>query len=231
MPEKYNPYTPENLEMWHDAVTIHIGWIIRHIGDYFVENNYDSIKMIDVGCCTGRLVQVMNEKIPVSDAILVDAIPEFIDYAKNLFGNKYNYEACVLGNRDEETIVTLPEYTDGKINLGGATARKVGINCRTDIPKKRFDTLWKEKYLNFEPDLIKIDAEGLDIDVMEGMKEFVSHLRKKPMIVYEIAGLNMSEDEVKTVYNRLSFLTDMGYKPLWEDSLAPKKCCDLAIVV
>jgi FkbM family methyltransferase len=171
----------------------------------------------------------MNERITISDAILIDAISELTDHAKSIFGDKYKYETTVLGNKIGVTDITLPQPTNGAVNLGGATARKQANDVRPNVPINTFDALWKEKYMGFEPNLIKIDAEGLDIDVIEGMREFLTSLDTKPLIVYEIAGINMSEDEVDEVYDRLSFLTEMGYEPIWEDSLAPKKCCDLVI--
>lgn len=228
---EYNPYTPDVLPGWHIELTRHIGWHVRHICDYFIERGYSSIKMLDVGCCSGRMVEVMNEKLPISDAILVDVIPELIEHARSVLGDHYSYEACALGNIDGKIVVTLPEPHEFGINLGGATVQHQGLNFRENVPIHKFDTLWKEKYQDFKPDLIKIDAEGLDIDVLEGMREFITSLDKKPLIVYEIAGLNMSEEDVSRVYSRLQFLTDMGYKPLWEDSLAPKMSCDLVITV
>lgn len=227
----YNPYTPEVLPAWHEELTNHVGWHVRHVCDYFIERGYASIKMLDVGCNTGRMIELMHQRLPISDAILVDVIPELIEYARGVHGSQYQYESCALGNRDGTTIVTLPQPHEHGINLGGATAQKQGVDYRIDVPIHKFDTLWKDKYIEFEPDLIKIDAEGLDIDVLEGMREFIESLERKPLIVYEIAGLNMSEEQVKEVYTRLQFLTEMGYKPLIEDSLAPKKCCDLVITV
>jgi FkbM family methyltransferase len=230
-PTLYNPYTPDVLPAWHEELSMHVGWHVRHVCDYFLERGYTSIKMLDVGCNTGRMIELMNQRLPISDAILVDVIPELIEYARNIFGEQYKYESCALGNHDGVTNLTLPLPHEHGINLGGATASKVGGNDRIDVPIHKFDTLWKEKYIGFEPDLIKIDAEGLDIDVLEGMKEFISSLSRKPLVVYEIAGLNMSEEQVANVYSRLQFLTDMGYEPLFENSLAPKKSIDLVITV
>lgn len=225
----YNPYTPDVLPDWHIELTKHIGWHVRHVCDYFMKREYESIKMLDVGCCSGRMVEIMSKKIPISDAILVDVIPELVEHARGVLGDQYSYEACALGNYDGVIDVCLPEAHEFGINLGGATAQKQGLRYRKNVPIHKFDTLWKEKYGGFEPDLIKIDAEGLDIDVLEGMKEFITSLVKKPVIVYEIAGSNMSEEMVDVTLKRLQFLTDMGYQPLWEDSLVPAKSCDLVI--
>jgi FkbM family methyltransferase len=226
---QYNPYT--ELDAWHEELTAHVGWHVRHVCDYFIERGYESIKMLDVGCCSGRMAELMNEKLPISDGIFIDAIQELVDHAYGVLGDKYSYECCALGNRDGLIDMCLPEPHALGINLGGATGRKVGTKNREDVPIHKFDTLWKCCYQDFEPDLIKIDAEDLDIDVLEGMREFITSLDKKPLIVYEIAGINMSDEEVDEVYDRLQFLTDMGYEPLWENSLAPKKSCDLVITV
>lgn len=227
----YNPYSPEAVEYWHVEVTKHIGWVIKYASEYFLDRGYSSIKMIDVGCCTGRLVQKMDELIPVTEAILVDAVGEFVDYAQNLFGNKYKYEACVLSNMDGESILTLPQPHASGINLGGATAQKIGINYREGVRMRSFDSLWREKYTGFEPDFIKIDAEGFDLNILEGMKDFLSSLRRKPLITYEFAGLNLSDDDKQLVQDRLKFLVEMGYRPVIEDTLTPSKCCDMMIAV
>lgn len=231
----YNPYTPLAVAEWHQELSNHVGWHVRHVVDYFLERGYTELKMLDVGCCTGRLVELMNKRLPITEAVLVDVVPELIDHAHSLFGDKYSYEACALGNRAGTTNLTLPQRTkiDGTnsytTNLGGATVRKESSHMRYGVPINTFDNIWKERYRGFEPDLIKVDAEGQDINVLQGMEEFITSLSKKPLIVYEIAGGNLSEEEVKDVYDRLSFLTDMGYTPVWEDSLAPKKSCDLVI--
>ena len=235
MTSNYNPYTPQAVSEWHQELTIHVGWHVRHVVDYFLDRGYTGLNVIDVGCCTGRLIELINERIPVVDAILIDVVDELIDHAKSLFGEKYKYEACGLSDRKGIINLTLPEPTEiaggYTTNLGGATISRESKQMRYGVPINTFDNLWKEKYQDFKPDLIKIDAEGQDIKVLQGMREFITSLEKKPLIVYEIAGLNMTEQEVEEVYDKLSFLLDMGYKPLWENSLAPKKSCDLVIGV
>ena len=227
----YNPYTRENVEKWHKESEIHVGWVVNTLLGYFEAKDVNEITFLDIGCSSGKLTEVLCSKINVRAALLIDAVPELIDFAKEkLSRNGFHFESIVLGNCDGLTSVTFPKETDGVLNLGGASAKNKGKPDVTNVPIMKFDTLWKNVYNNFKPDAIKIDAEGLDLDILEGMKEFISSLENKPVIIFEFAGLNMNSEGQQEVKDRLKFLSDMGYRSLLWDSFTPNLCCDQTLV-
>lgn len=71
-----------------------------------------------------------------------------------------------------------------------------------DIKVTTFDKMIK-KY-DFEADLIKIDAEGSDIDIFYGMNEYLSNCLKKPIIIIEVNTNTISDDDNIKLINYLN---------------------------
>lgn len=65
------------------------------------------------------------------------------------------------------------------------------------------------------PDFVKIDVEGLELDVLEGMKKIIK--KKKPSLFIEIHGIDVvaKSENIKQVFR---FLDSFGYKILHIES-------------
>lgn len=232
--EEYNPYTQEELDLWHNVTgPKHIGWVVDKIVGYAKAYYLYELTFLEIGCSTGALAQKVDEHVKLKSALLIDIIPEVIDYAKVIFeGRPFYYEAVGLSNyvNDAENVMLpVPDPTCG-LNLGGANIRQSTEPTARLLPVTTFDLLWKERYQDFKPDVIKIDAERQDINVLLGMREFLENLEHKPLIIFEMAGANLSDDERNEIEQDLKFLLDMGYYPyVYPDELIPKKSCDIVL--
>ena len=64
---------------------------------------------------------------------------------------------------------------------------------------------------NCRPDLIKIDAEGAEIPIIEGMKKTIAEIR--PMITVEVGDVNAADESPSR--RLLELVMSLGYRP-WE---------------
>ena len=75
-----------------------------------------------------------------------------------------------------------------------------------ELPIVRLDSFVKDKDLN-PPDILKIDAEGLDIKVLEGATSLLENVE---VIMLEVAIVNNRMEN--TALNVLNYLDDKGFK-------------------
>jgi len=191
----------------------------KQLGDYFSVNDATEVNVIDVGSNTGQFICLLERYISVNEAILFEPVRELLEYSKVIHADKgFHYEPIALGADDRTDVIHV---TQDPTNLG---LSKVGTHTphSRKIFVRKFDGM--ERYSGFKPDLIKIDAEGMDVEVMEGMRSFLSNLEKKPVIVYEqVCGqYNINPPLRKSELKRFDFLAEMGYNPVLFDSFIPK---------
>jgi FkbM family methyltransferase len=166
--------------------------------------------IIDVGACIGYFSLSLMEKIGFTGkAYLFEPIPNLARICHETFKNTpydvtiFNYG---LSSVCEERTILIG--LDG--NIGWNTFEK--INDTENMKKitvnvKSFDSLC----LNVEPSFIKIDVEGNEYQVLDGMLKSFSQWKKLPPVLCEIGFGNKHPNwgnELAT-FDRLS---KMGYK-------------------
>jgi FkbM family methyltransferase len=138
------------------------------------------------------------EPIPTTIALLQQTL--------ELNGVSARIEPIALSSRAGELLLTA--YARGMNNfwLKGDTAGHPSIAVST----RRFDE-WISEHPDLEPDAIKIDVEGHELEVLEGATGFLA--RKRPALMVECHGA--AWDELGVPRSRFTqLLADVGYRDL-----------------
>lgn len=166
---------------------------------------------IDVGANTGLFTSQVVLSRPEAKGYLFEPVPEYAQCCEERFKGYNNLNIENLALSDSEGSLTL---WMGKDNLGWNTL----VAPKTDssmtpiqIKAVTFDDYAEAVGIN-EIDIIKIDVEGAEYLVLEGMKRTLSRLKKKPVILCEIGWGCNSHPEWEREKAIFEWLFENGYE-------------------
>ena len=177
-----------------------IDWGNEH---FFLETLKDRPKKIflDVGCHTGYFVclfkNIFNRIIGFEPS---GKCFESLELLKSE-NNNFSYHKCFLGNENKEIITE--QFADGwakdKNDLSGIMDYHRDKNSFEEkLSVHKLDDFLKHKKINDEISAIKIDVDGLDLDVVKGAMETIKNFR--PSILIE----HYSQDLISTM-NKIDY--------------------------
>jgi FkbM family methyltransferase len=168
-------------------------------------NSQSELHIIDIGSNIGWMALYMDSVISYKKRFsLVEPVPQNYIYLKNntkpLKKSIYN-----IGLSDSETSLSIGT-PNTKRNDTGLYSKFHNSNLVT-IPCKKFDDVFfDEKNI----DLIKIDVEGMELDVLYSAKK--SLIKFNPILYFEV------NKKIVNDYDKISaYLTSLGYEELVND--------------
>lgn len=143
------------------------------------------------------------------------------NFAINNLFNAYAYEMA-LGKEEKIIEVNEVDYQSGINSFGAFTLTDVALpegRIRKLETKQRIKmtTLdrFAEEYQLPKVDFIKIDAEGLDIDVIEGARQVIAKFKPDLYVEYLNLGATGEESSCGEGFEKLvNYLTALGYNCL-----------------
>jgi FkbM family methyltransferase len=175
-------------------------WMFKYIQENYIENT----NILDIGGNIGTTTLLMSEvlspncKIFAFEPIYSDILLKNV--ADNMLSHKVNVYPYGVGN-EIKTLKIKPINLLDNINFGA-----VSITTLEDKDDSYKIDIIPIDYFNFENiSLIKIDVEGMEIEVLEGCFNLLN--RYKPTILIETYQL----DELKQT-NIFNQLTKLGYE-------------------
>ena len=179
--------------------------------------------IIDVGCNIGMFIECVLERFPGASVLGFEPVKRHYDEARKLFANKGNVylENYAVGDSDSEETIFV-----AKNNIGWNTmvGEMVDDDNRTSIQKVHticFDKYWDYTGLDVKVDIVKIDVEGYEYKVLNGMRRFLKDQR--PTIICEIGwGKNHPhwDEELKA----FEYLYSIGYSRENEEEILNLSC-------
>jgi FkbM family methyltransferase len=155
-------------------------------------NNFSLIKMllsegggfVDVGANVGAFTLVAAEQ-PAARVLALEPHPGTYCYvAANVERNGYrNVQLLQAAAGAQEGSVTITDTP------GSSTTHIVRNAPGLNVPLRRLDALLAEH--DFQPDVVKIDVEGFELDVLRGLGERLKDVR---VLFVEINGLSNCRD-------------------------------------
>jgi FkbM family methyltransferase len=191
---KYEPYLCDNYEIIKSCL---------NDGDVFV----------DIGANTGLLSKRIYDTIHLDKLYLFEPVSELVESILNKFQNCNRFEVIQKGisnqNSTQELYISEKNYAYNKIYVEGMHIdphRKELIECI------RFSDWVADRRIDF----IKIDVEGHDVEVIEGMFDWLNTIDKKPYILFEGGWYITKEIELIN-----TMVTNYGYdyKKIGRDNL------------
>lgn len=127
--------------------------------------------VIDIGANTGTWTRELLQHFPQTQVLMIEPQQRLQIHFKDLLNDKVSYLPVGVGNKNDILKFTIVERDDScSFIYSEEEAKEMGYE-QINIPIKTLNTIIKEN--NYPtPDLIKIDAEGLDLEVIEGASDF-----------------------------------------------------------
>jgi FkbM family methyltransferase len=175
--------------------------------DVFLANTADRRRLLDVGAFHGLFSLVFAVHAPDKQALAVDPSP--IAFARLLYNIHKNRARnitaveCALSNAGG-TLEMHYEWEQAVAGYGdsGGEAASLRADSRTG------DDLCEAR--SFEPDTLKIDVEGHEANVVEGLRGTIA--RTKPLIFLELHPAAIAADQRNgTVHDLVRHLRELGY--------------------
>lgn len=189
--------------------------------EIYLCDNYEIIKsclkdgdvFVDIGANTGLLSKKLYDSIKLDKIYLFEPIIELANSITDKFKNCNNVEILTYGVSNSESVkeiyVSKKNYAYNKIYVDGMHIdphTKEMINCI------RFSDWVGDRKIDF----IKIDVEGHDIEVIEGMYDWLNIIDNKPYILFE-GGWYLTR-EIELINNMVK-LYGYNYKKIGRDNL------------
>lgn len=175
-----------NLEEWETHFSRDQGDNIERITSHIKDGDV----LVDIGANTGRLNQMIQTKLKeqgkeLSKVILFEPVPCYYEECVNKFGDnpKFIINNLALSN-DTETKTLYVSHRNWGYNKIYKEGMEIHPHDKLEIPCDTFSN-WMFKNNIDKIDFIKIDAEGHDKEVIEGMFEWLRKTNQRPYIQFE----------------------------------------------
>jgi len=191
-----------------------------NLGPYAKENLLDSFYNLlktqnfkpsviyDIGANKGTWTKECLKVFPDAHYHLFEPQENLSKNIYNLLSDYSNFNLYSVGLGDENTSAyfTMHDRDDScSFSYSKEEALERGFK-QVELPIYRLDSFIEENNL-LTPDILKIDAEGLDLNVLEGAKGIIQNVE---VIMVEVVVLNYRMEN--TVKNVVNYLDTIGFK-------------------
>lgn len=182
-------------------------YLLNNLINIIKENGYSPTLIIDVGANHGTWCRVWKKSFPNCAFIMIEPQHWLKTSFEDLLDEKTTYLPIGAGSKDTLLTFTVNSQRDDSstFTLNSAEAGAMG-HKQFNVPVKTLNTIIKENGGQV-PDIIKIDAEGIDIEVLEGANDLWG---KTEIFLVEanINGLYRNTDILKVLH----FMDKAGYR-------------------
>lgn len=162
--------------------------------------------VIDIGANTGTWTRELLKFFPNSKILMIEPQENLMIYFQDLLGEQVSYLPLGASNKNDLLKFTLHDRDDScSFTYSEEEAKKRGFK-QIEIPVKTLNSIIADNNLPC-PDLIKIDAEGLDLEVIEGASDFYG---KTEIFIVEATVCNNSYQN--TVAKITKKMDECGYQ-------------------
>jgi len=204
-------------EEFKDRLSVIKSGIVSNIWP-LVEAKYKGNWILDVGSNTGMFIECALEKFPNSFFLAFEPVKKYYEYCLSKFKGNNNifFENAALSDSDRRDIIFVAEH-----NIGWNTMVREMVdedNKRTQelIRSVCFDSYLDYTGLDVVVDIVKIDTEGYEYKVINGMKRFLRD--QKPAIICEI-GWGQKHPYWKEELEAFEYLYSIGYDRSQEERI------------
>lgn len=163
--------------------------------------------IIDVGANHGSWTRVWKNAFPEASFILIEPQHWLKASFEDLLDSKTLYLPIGAGAENTIADFTINKDRDDSSTFIMNKNEAIAVGYKQiKVPIKSLNTIVKESGLSF-PDIVKIDAEGLDIEVLKGATDLFG----KTEIFLVEASIN-AKFENNTLLEVVFFMNQFGYK-------------------
>lgn len=182
-------------------------YLINNLISILKSNNFRPKLIIDIGANHGTWVRLWKDAFPKSNFILIEPQNWLEPSFKDLLDSKTIFLPVGAGKENGTFLFTINSERDDSstFSLSSDEAHSRGYK-QIEIPIQTLNTIVQQNG-NIIPDIVKIDAEGLDVEVLEG----ASNLFGKTEIFLVEASIN-STFEANDITKVITYMDSKGYR-------------------
>jgi FkbM family methyltransferase len=206
-----NHYYNQLVQNTKQATKINVNSKSNLLESFFTllkNQNFSPKTIYDIGANKGYWTYECLKYYPNADYYLFEPQLNLKDDIHTLLKGHDNIHLFSVGLGDVNDVLkfTIHERDDScSFSFTEQEAKAKGFK-QIELPIVRLDSFVRDKDLN-PPDILKIDAEGLDLKVLEGA---ISLLNDIEVVMLEVAIVNNRMEN--TALNVLNYLHDKGFK-------------------
>jgi FkbM family methyltransferase len=158
---------------------------------------------LDIGANTGLVSSKIYDRVKLGKLILIEPIKPYYEECIRKFSNKDNVEFYNIGFSDENGI---KKFLCSEYNLGYNKIYEETMEIHPHFIEEIYCYRFSDWVADRRIDFIKIDAEGHDTYIIEGMFEWLDKTKKRPYILFEGDWYeDLEENMVKTLTEIYSY--------------------------
>lgn len=218
---RIKPFKIKMNTLWGEPMTYYLpegqailyyGFFEANLTNYFINNLKEGDVFVDIGAHVGFYSLLASSLVGHTGSVhSFEPTPRtFISLQENLI-NKPNVKVNNYALLDEEKIISFMDYGP-KYSAFNSFQNRTSADIEYITREKQkieVKTLVLDKYFsenNVLPTHIKIDAEGAEYLILNGMNKTLSSLR--PIVTIEVAG---GEEWKKNCHDSIEILKHHGY--------------------
>ena len=183
--------------------------------DFFIKNFFGKkkITLVDVGANLGGYTELVVKNTKYKEIHIFEPSRKCFEYLKNKFNKKNIY----INNKASSNVNKINIFYENevlsqsslhnkknKFNSNLKTINKYNVECIT------LDSYFSKKKSNFMIDLLKIDAEGEDLNVLKGSKKLLKN-KKIKLIKIELLNTHDRFKKNSNINQIIFFLNKYNY--------------------
>lgn len=161
--------------------------------------------VVDIGANTGTWTKELIYHFPEANVLMIEPQERLKKHFEPLLNDKITYLSVGVGNKNDILKFTIHDRDDScSFVFTEEEAKSLGYE-QIEVPIRTLNSIIKENSYPI-PDIIKIDAEGLDIEVIEGASDFYN---KTELFLVEASVTNNTYKN--TVSEVIKLMDKVGY--------------------
>jgi FkbM family methyltransferase len=191
-----------------NSTSINKNNLLKNFFEILIEKKYTPKCIFDIGANNGTWTQETLKYFPNSNYYLFEPQSYLINEMQSKFPTLNNVQLfnVGVGNQDGELLFTIHDRDDScSFDITQEEATKHGFK-QIKTPIVRLDSFIDQNNLDL-PDLLKIDAEGFDIEVLEGAQNTIQ--KNVQIILVEVAIMNKKFRN--DIYSVINYMDKLGF--------------------
>ena len=142
----------------------------------------DGDTFVDIGANTGLVAKQIYDGVKLGKLILIEPIKPYYEECLRKFTGKDNVEVYNIGFSD---VTGIKKFMCSEINLGYNKIYNETMEVHPHFVEDIYCVKFSDWVGDRDIDFIKIDAEGHDTNIINGMVDWLDTVDKKPYILFE----------------------------------------------
>ena len=146
---------------------------------------------IDIGANKGDYSKEVFRQFPDMEIYMFEPSKYHKNNLSKLYGKNPNIHINNIGlsNKSYKTTLYSDHYGSALSSLTQRNVPNIDFNYKEEVEIQRFDEYWNTtENVNNIIDYVKIDVEGHELDVLEGIGKYIDQIR---LIQFEFGGTNI----------------------------------------